>query len=185
MAVASVLSTSIVGANADVMPTAWTLASRLARLRARTGPVNYAAAWAGAIPPEKAAILAGLFVPVSLRTASWILALVWMGAAHVECGAVIARIAAILYRHGRVGDGAWCGARDRRHSWMDLFGRDHPRRKRAYMAGYRASMGKVLVARQLPRPFVPVVSSSTLPIEPRSLASIGMIQMRFRHQPEV
>ena len=35
MAVASVLSTSIVGANADVMPTAWTLASRLARLRAR------------------------------------------------------------------------------------------------------------------------------------------------------
>src|SRR5437763_407372 len=35
MAVASVLSTSIVGAKADVMPTAWTLASRLAALRVR------------------------------------------------------------------------------------------------------------------------------------------------------
>jgi hypothetical protein len=30
---------------------------------------------------------------------------------------------------------------------MGLFGRNHPRRKRAYMVGYRAGMGEVLLGR--------------------------------------
>jgi len=41
------------------------------------------------------AIIGGLFVPVSLRTAGWVIALGWMGAACMLRDAVIARTAAI------------------------------------------------------------------------------------------
>jgi hypothetical protein len=48
-------------------------------------------------------------------------------------------------RHDRTRDGARCGGRHHRHTWMGLFGRDHPRWNRADMVGHRTRMGEFLL----------------------------------------
>ena len=84
-----------------------------------------------------AAILAGLFVPVSLRTAGWVVALGWMGAACMlnarRCNRTHCRYTGPYYLAMIVPVMA-LGAGLVTVGILDgLFGRDHPRGKRAYM----------------------------------------------------
>jgi hypothetical protein len=99
----------------------------------------------------KAAILAGLFVPVSFRAVIWIIALIWMGTACIlnvrRCNrthcrytgpyylAMIMPVIALGAGLVTVGILGWVCL-----GVIILGG------KRAYMVGYRAGMGKVLVA---------------------------------------
>src|SRR6266699_6803317 len=79
----------------------------------------------------KTAMLAGLFVPASVRAAIWIIALIWMGTACIlnarRCNRTHCRYTGPYYLTMIVPVMALCGTRHRRYTWMGLFGRDHPR----------------------------------------------------------
>jgi hypothetical protein len=71
---------------------------------------------------------------------------------HAECATLQSHALplhwALLSCDDRARDGARYWVRHRRHTWMGLLRRNRPRRKRAYMVGYRAGMGEVLLGRK-------------------------------------
>ncbi|WP_283813340.1 hypothetical protein [Bradyrhizobium sp. Leo121] len=82
------------------------------------------------------------------KSVIWIIALIWMGTARMlnarSCTRTHCRYIGPYYlAMDRTRDGAWCGGRHHRHTWMGLFGRDHPRWQRADMVGHRTRWGKL------------------------------------------
>ena len=95
----------------------------------------------------KAAIVAGLFVPVSFRAVIWIIALIWMGTACIlnarRCNRTHCRYTGPYYLAMIVPVFVLSvGVVSTGDLWVDFLGPVHCRRERAHMVGHRADMGE-------------------------------------------